>query len=359
MQLQVDNDALQEAIRIIMRLAPPTEASGNIVLHSTGKKVFLKSNGDNARIEINLPAGVEGKPRTFAVALAALRDATKGRGQLEIVYDKTMCKVRSGKYLCELPTTDAMEIEEAPDEKLSSIEIDADQAQWLKESIKTVSLRPTPLISLFMPLAVKLTKKGAFVACYDSNHMAFIRSKEITGDIDLRIPIDLFASLLDVFVQSKFVLETSASTLYVSNKLIKVAMSLPQEDENDLKMEEIIEGANGAREASGTTFQVEKADIQKFMDNARAVATKERSEIKIKAGDGKMKFEVVTTNGLIKAVIPCTCKKEVSMVIDFEFLDEAIRKGASTLDLKLVSSEFLMLKLAKANVVISLNDEEQ
>lgn len=358
MKLQLDNNSLQEAIRVITRLAPPTEATGNVVLRSNGKKVFLVSNSDTARCEVQVPAEVEGKPRTFAVGLNALRDATKGRDKLEIVYDKTLCKVRSGKYVCELPTTDAMEIEEPTDEKRESLEIDADQAQWLKEALRTVGLKPTPLISVFMPVAIKLTKKGAFVACYDSNHMAFTNSSEITGSMDLRIPIDIFSAVLETFALSKFTLETSPSNLYVSNKLVKVSMSLPQEDDNDLKMEEIIEMAKGARTADGKSFQVDKAELSKFLDNARAVATKERSEIKAVIEDKKMRLEVVTSNGTIKAVVPCDSKKNLSMMIDFEFLDEAVRKGAATLDLKLVSSEFLMLKLAKGHVVISLNEDK-
>lgn len=357
MQFLIENDAMQEALRIITRVAPPADGAGNITIRSTGKKVFFNSSNDTNRCEINVPADVSGKEKVFAVSMNALRDATKGRGKLEITYEKTLCKIKSGNYKSELPTVDAMEIDEGEDKKGESLKIDAEQAKWLRSALSAVSLKPTQLISAYMPLSIKLTKKGAFVSCYDPNHMAFINSNEITGDLEVRVPLDMFSGVLDVFDKSGFSIALSSSTLYVANKLVKVAMALPEVDDNDLKLEEVIDAAKSTKAAKGVEVVIDKTEILKFMDNARAVATKERSEIKIQFGDSKMKLEVSTSNGLVKTVIKSNVKKSVDVLVDFEYFDEAIRKSGPQVDMKLVESEFMAFKLAKGTVVVSLNQE--
>jgi hypothetical protein len=357
MYFKIENDAMQEALRIITRVAPPADGAGNITIRSTGKKVYFNSSNDTNRCEINVPADVSGKENVFAVSLNAMRDATKGRGTLEVAYEKTLCKIKSGNYKSELPTVDAMQIDEGEDKKGESLKVDAEQAKWLRSALSTVSLKPTQLIATYMPLSIKLTKKGAFVSCYDPNHMAFINSSEITGDLEVRVPLDMFSSVLDVFDKSGFSLALSPSSLYVSNKLVKVIMALPEVDENDLKLDEVLEAAKGSKAAKGIEINIDKAEILKFMDNARAVATKERSEIKIQFGDNKMRMEVSTSNGSVKTVLKSNVKKSVDVLIDFEYLDEAIRKSGPQVDMKLVDSEFIAFKLAKGTVVVSLNQE--
>jgi hypothetical protein len=43
--------------------------------------------------------------------------------------------------------------------------------------------------------------------------------------------------------------------------------------------------------------------------------------------------------------------------VDFDFFDEAVRKGADTLAIKLVDQAFLMIKGKEAYSVLALNQE--
>jgi hypothetical protein len=354
MQISTTNDALQEAIRIISRLAPPV--SGNVAVQSNGKRVHMVSNSETSSCSVTLPGDVEGKANVFAVAMQSLRDATKGRKDLKIAYDKTLCKITSGAYKCELPTVDAMQLEDDQDKKEKAIKIDAEQASWLRTTVSAVALKPTTLIATFMPLSVKLTNKGAFVACYDSNHMAFIHSNEITGSMEVKLPLDMFQAVLDAF-KGEFTIELSKSNLYVSNKLVKVALSLPQEEENELKLEEVISAVKDIKGSKGTEVEVKKEDIIAFMDNARAVATKERSEVSLTVADGKMSLAVQTSNGSTKALIKTTKSKKIKVMIDFEFLDEAIRKSGDVVQMKIVDDQFIAFHLKVGTVIVSLNQE--
>lgn len=356
MQFQLEQDAIAEALRVITRLAPPV--SGNITIQSDGKKLFMQSTSETSRCIVNLPAEVSGKAGTFAIALATFRDATKGRKVINGEYSKTLCKISSGAYKCELATVDAMDLEHDQEEKIGKpIKLTPEQAAWLKSAVATVSLKPTALLATFMPVSIKLTAKGAFVACYDTNHMAFINSSEITGDMEMKLPQDILSAVLDAFHKSAFKLETSKTSLYVSNQLVKVVLALPQEDENDLQLEEIIEGAKSTKAAKGSEIEVSKAAITAFLDNARAVATKERSEVKFSTDAGKIKMEVVTANGTTRGAMKASATKKMDMMIDFEFLDEAVRKAGESVVIKLVKDEFMAFKLKAGTIIVSLNQE--
>lgn len=352
MNFKIDASAIQEALRIVARLAP--SESGNVTLSSTGKKVFLHSSSETNRCSVNMPATVEGKPGTFALALNALRDATKGRKELDIEYSKTLCKIKSGSYRAELATVDALEIEALEEEKGTVIDFSAEQSSWLKQAVAAVALKPVALLATFMPLAIKLTEKGAFVCCYDADHLAFINSREVNGDAEIKLPLDTMIAVLDAFGASPFKMSLGKSSVSVANKLVKVTLSLPQEEEGELSVSDVLTTAKGAGKAEGQTIVLPKAEVLTFLDNSRSVATKERSELKIKVEDNKMRLEVVTVQGASRVGIK-TKARNCEFAIDFEFFDEAVRKAGDTVELKLVGDEFLAFNLKTSTVVLSLN----
>lgn len=354
MNFTTEAAAVQEALRVVGRLAPPD--SGNVTVVSNGKKIHIQSSSETARCSVNIPATVSGKPGQFALALNALRDATKGRKALDIEFSKAMCKIKSGAYRCELATVDTLDIEDSAEEKGDVIEFTSEQAQWIKSAVATVALKPTALLSTFMPIGVKLGKKGAFVACFDVNHMAFLNSSEMTGSMEFKLPLDTLVAVLDAFGATAFTLELGKASVKVGNKLVKVNLSLPQEEENELTLSDVAETAKATKEAKGQALVLPKEEVIAFLDNSRSVATKERSEIKVRVEDGKLKMEVSTVQGTARAIVK-TKSKNCEFAIDFEYLDEAIRKGADTIEMTLVKNEFLALNLKNSTIVLSLNQD--
>lgn len=354
MNFNTETAAIQEALRVVGRLAPPD--SGNVTIHGNGKKIFIQSSSETSRCSVNIPASVSGKPGSFAIALNALRDATKGRKELEVEFSKSMCKIKAGSYRCELATVDTLELEQGEEEKGTVIEFSSEQAQWIKSAVATVALKPTALLSTFMPLGLKLTKKGAFVACFDVNHMAFLNSNEMKGDMELKLPLETLVAVLDAFGATAFSLELGRASVRVGNKLVKVNLSLPQEEENELTLKDVIDTARAAKEAKGQTITVTKEEVLAFLDNSRSVATKERSEIKVKVKEGKLKLAVTTVQGSASAIMK-TKAKDCEFAIDFEYLDEAIRKGGETIEMTLVKEEFLSVHLKNSTIILSLNQE--
>lgn len=357
MQCTIDTDTIQEALRVVSKLAPPNEA-GNVTIQSTGSKVFMHSATDVNMCSVLMPAEVFGKAVTFAISMEALRNATKGRKSLSIAYDKTMLKIKSGAYMAELATVDPLNIEDSDESKMSKpTTLEPEQATWLKAAVAAVSLKPTIAVGAVMPVSVKLTSKGAFVTCYDRDHLSYVSSKEISGDMDITLPLDTFASILDTFYKSKFKIEVTNARINVASKLVKVSLARMQIASNELTVDQVISTVKAATEAKGYAVKAPKKDLLDFIDNAKAVTSKDRSELNIKAEDGKLKLEVAAVSGKTKAVVKAEVSKSFQTRLDYEQVEEAVRKSGDEVSFKMVKDAFAMFHMKDSTTIISVNQE--
>lgn len=354
MNIQIDSDAIHNALRVVSRLAPPV--SGSVTLEAAGDKLWMHSASDLSRARVLLPCEVKGKA-FFAVAIDQLGSATKGHKALECSYDKSMFKIKQGSYTAELATVDAIPLEESESEKGTTWKVSAEQAAWLKSAVASVAIKPTAAMVSNMPVVIKITKKAAFVACYDNFHMAFLNDKEVQGDLDLELPLETLQAVLDVVHVGSFKMHVSKSTLTISNTLLKVNLSLP-DSEGEVSGEAVIEKAREAIKIDGSEIVMGKEGLVAFLENARGVLGKERSEISVAAEGGKVKLLIQTTNGKAKISLKGnTPKKEVGFRIDYEFFDEAVRKCGDEVVMKIVDDAFVTFKVKNAWVIVSLNQQ--
>ncbi len=358
MKISVSASIIQEALRVVARCAPPT-LTGNVTLESNGKRLLLKSASDTARCVVLIPGSVSGEAM-FAIPIDALRDATKGREDLELTLEKSMLVVKGGRYQTKLSTVDAIATDdiEASDKDAATWKLNPDQAKWLKTAVAQVSLKSNVSIESFMPVSVKLSSKAAFVSCYDNNHMAFVSSKDIQGDLDVTLPLDTFNAVLDVFNELECQITVTKAALKVKNKVVNVTLSLPdQEGQEVIAIDSVIEKAKEAMKTEGKAIVVGRSEIQKFLENAKSVATKERSEISVTTEVGKLNLGVVTTSGSSKTTIKADVKAKLKFAVDYEFFSEAVAKGTEELNIKVVADAFLMISGKTSHNVMALNQE--
>ncbi len=351
MQATIDASIIGEAIRVALRLSPPiTEA---FILQAKKNRLHLISVGELSKCTILLPCEVEGTA-LFAVPTEALKDATAGRADVTLTYDKTMLKVKKGTYSTSLTTLDA--IEPDPDEKIEGDhwKISADQLKWLKGAVTGVSLRATQNLTTFMPVSLKLGSKSAFVSCYDANHMAFTSSKEVTGKMSLTLPLDLLTAVLDTFTAVECEMTVSKSAVKVRNQIIDVVLSLPDVEDEVLAVEDVMEKAKEARTAEVKTTEVAKKEVVAFLINAKSVATRERSEIDVTVEPGAVVFQVKTTNGTSRIKLKAATKDQQTFKIDYEYFDEAVRRSADLVTFKIVEN-FAVFKTPACYSLIALN----
>jgi hypothetical protein len=359
MRISVESEIIQEALRVALRLAPPM--TGNVILESSGSRLVLKSASDVARCTVVIPGDVQGEA-LFAIPPESLRDATKGHKELELSLEKGMLHVTSGRYNSRLATVDAIRSDEDQadgKDKGQVWKLTPEQATWLKGAVQYVTLKSTVAVDSFMPISVKITDKAGFVACYDKNHMSFVNSKEIQGDLNVTLPLETLNAVLDVFNKVSCTMTVTKSRLRVKNKLVDVQLALPHDDNQEIiEFDEVISQAKEAIGAKGKSIEVARADVQNFLDNARSVATKEHMEIAASAEPGKFKLGVTTTNGASKITLKANTRASMSFAVNFEFFYEAVAKAADQLVIKLVDDAFLMTSGKIGYHVMALNQDQ-
>lgn len=349
MRIETELDQLMFAIDTIARTAPPP--SGNITFLVANGKLNLTSVSDLSRCTTIVPCeSVEGEAE-FAVPMMAIRDAIKGRKKISLKMANSVLSVKSGNYQADLAILDSIPSDNPDEEAISKWKVDQDQRDWLKQSIKDVALKPTAILSSWIPVGVCIDSKGAFVACYDEQHMSWVKTKKVTGDINCVLPLDTIQSIIEVF-RSGFLLVQGKSSIRIKDKLTSVVLSIPStEDVPALDM--VKEKVTEASKMKSDDITISKNHVTDFMYNAKAVLTKERAELVVKADGKKCSLLIQTVNGKVENTIKCT--GNASFKVDLEYFQELIGKAPEEVVIGVVADSFLSIKLNNSHALVALN----
>ena len=348
MNITLELEAIQNAIDVVTKVAPP--ASGNITLSAQKGRLTILSVADISLCKVVVPSTVEGEAE-LAIPLQALKDAVKGRQKIVLDYSNATLTVKSGAYKAELTTVDVIPLDEQNQEDLKEWKLSGEQATWLKSTLKNVNLKPTAILSSWMPAGIKLTSNGAFVACYDTQHMSWATSKEVSGEFECVLPIETMLKIVDVFHKSNFVILQSKSKVIVKNKLITVHLSLPSTDDLP-SLDDVQNKIKEAAKMDGSVFKVSKDAVLVFLDNAKSVLGKERAEVLVSYDKG-VELNVKTSQGQVRNKLRGS--GEGSFKIDFEYLQELVAKAGDELAMKVVEDAFLSVKLPTSTLIVALN----
>jgi hypothetical protein len=348
MKISLDHSDLQQAVEVITKTAPPT--SGNITVSSAGGRIVLISAADLSRCQVTVPGEVD-KDGEFALPLQSLKDAVKGREKLELHYTNSVLNVTAGKYKAELATVDVVALDTMNAEETTEWKMTATQADWLHQTIKKVALKPTSILSSWIPVGVTLTAQGAFVCCYDTQHMSWVSAKDVTGDFECVLPLNILGPVVEVFHKTNFVVRQSKSSVTVKNKLATVTLSVPSMDDLP-SLADVRAKVLEAGKTKGETFTLKKPDVLAFLDNARAVIGKERAELECKA-EKSIVFSVKTTQGNVKAALPGSGKG--AWKVDMEFFLELMGKADADIEMNVVEGAFLSVKAKSVSAIVALN----
>lgn len=359
MHILAETSAIQYALDVITKTAPPLE--GEVTFRSKKGRLTVQSVADLSRATVLVPCEVTGDGE-FAILIQSLKDATKGRAKLDMNYVEGTLTVKSGGYKAELATMDVIPPDEPPSDEVKTWNLTGEQATWLKEALKAVTLKPTSILSSWMPVGIKLSDKGGFVCCYDNMHMSWISSKKLVGDFEAVLPLDTAKAVIDVFHQTDFTIQQGKSFIKVKNKVASVILAVPNND--DIRtLAEVRSKIKQAMQVSATTFSLGQKDLLTFIDNARAVIGKERAEIQVTSGKGKtgnalelmVKTGQGTVRGLVKGGAGAGVKGEKGFRVDLEYVQELMGRAGLNVELNVVDEAFLSLKLEGAQAIVALN----
>lgn len=349
---------LQKQLQVITKLVPP--ASGNIAMQFTKGNLYLYAMNDLASCKSLVPCeSCEGE-LSFGVTFDALKTILVGHETIKFSYSNTMLVCTSNNYRADLATVDAVEIEAFKNRELvkgeaKTLSIDAETGKWLKEACGEVRLKVVEALSPYMPCLVHLDSKGAFVSCYDNHHLSFIKTSKVKGDLDFTMPCDTLYDVLSAFQGSSFKMELLPQQLTIKSKLMAIALSQPASD-TYLEMSTLTGLINQAKEADKQAITVDRHLLQRFLGASKAVATKERLELKFKTQGKNLHLQVRTITGNVNQVLPM--EKAVSIKefsLDYSYFEEAIGKDDSEkVTIAVIEGRFIVVGFGNGYTIISL-----
>lgn len=357
MRVKTDASILLNQLTIISKLVNPT--SGNVSLQVKDSNLYLFSVNDMATFQSVVPSDIVEGEASFGVSIEGLKTLLRKRSKVELQYINTMLVVSEKGYRAQLATVDPVEQQALAERNVDKLKgkkwkLSADQSKWLNTSVNEVNLKVVEALSPFMPITVKITDKGAFIACYDNNHMSFIRSKEMTGDLDVTMPASTFAPVLEAFAGSNLMMEVCESALVLKNKVLKISMSLPNVD-TYIPVTELLKLANQSLASDHQLLTLNRETLIDFMDSCKAVATKERSELKVKASGKKVVLTVGTIAGNINQNLSLAKAINLEFSLDFSYFQEAVTKSiGEELEIRVIKDSSLIVGAKNGYSIISL-----
>jgi hypothetical protein len=335
---------LAKALDTAQKLAAPV--SGAITFIFDGKRLSLNSVSDLSQCKIKIPTeSVEGDATEFAIPLSVIKDAVKGHDRVKISLANATLSIKGKGYTANLATVDVIPMDEMENIEFKEWTLNGDTSAWLCNAVRAVTLRPTTLLSSWIPVGIKVTPKSAFVACYDNQRISWTSSKEITGEFECVAPADTISSILDVFREQSIRVETGRGRLRVTSKTVTVSTMMPVEDDLP-KLEDVMEKVKAAAKEAGDTKLVPKLILAKFFDNARSVLGKERAEI-VATEEG---MSVQSSTGKVTSKIEAGVFK-----IDYEFFVEAVGKAPVDVMLRVVGDSFLSIGTDLGSIIVAQN----
>lgn len=320
-EFTIDSNDWHNAIQAINKLATPFNGTINI---SIGQKVLIESRAELAAIKINLPVkSINGEAR-LGIMLENLRLATASKkGLMTFYYEDTQLKIECGNYSSAINTTDYVPYDDIEKQEIEYNELNEEACKFLIKAVRQVILKPN-LTTPIMPVLVRLGRKSSLVCCYALDHLAFIKNAfTVSKPLELSMPIELLLNILTVFDSCK--IAYNESVVMCESAWAKVFVSLPATDAY-IESKTLLERLQMfMKQSDGSEIELDKKEMVDFFGNAKAVASKERSELIFDCQQKLTTLTRSTSIGRTRLELP-RASKECQYKLDGEYFAEAVNQ---------------------------------
>lgn len=365
MIISIDTELLETAIGTVVKVAGLS--SENSIAHFKLVDSMLQVSATNkgTGVAINVPCKVKEKSKysAFAVSPSSLLSAITKRKSINLEISISTVKVTSDKYRADLVTTTSepeiilpKDIKEGDETtKLPSVLV-----EFIRENLSQVELKPILETYSYMPVAVQVTDKGAFLACYDNWHMAFVTNKKVTGKIKFCLPISSLTLLAKEFRGKTYKMLVTESTLYAFNDSFELALTLPQQDvQNVIPPDEAYNLAMQIRKEKGIDIVLAAEDVLAISSNIDAVY-KKGEHIDFDVDKTQCKVTLKSTYGRVSSIVRCKTQKPVSFRAGFGFFKDVLTKvSGSKVEMTVVPDRMLFFTKNNRTYMLALIDREE
>ncbi len=331
MAISFDTDQLVTSVRTLQKVAA---SGGNVLAHFkvvNSDTVQLSAINKGIGISLNVSArvGKEDKNKTFSVEPGALLALISGRKDVSLLINSSTVLVKASGYEAELVTS-TVEIEDILPSDLKTSDktkVGQDVVEFIAQSLPGLELKPMLNIDSFMPVAVRVTAKGAKMICYDNWHLAYTSNSKVTGELDLVVPYSALSLLTKEFGGMSFYMIATESSLYAYNKVFQLALTLPhQENQNKISPDDAFALVAKLKSSETVSLDLSSEDLRAVALNIEAIFKKgEYVDFDVDKASG-CTVTLKSTHGKVQSTLRCKPTKSVAFRTGFAFLKDALSK---------------------------------
>lgn len=354
-KIRVDSELLNSALKSMMRLAQPEIVN----LMFKDDHLILKGAGPSSacKLKLQLEDSVD-QTTEITVSISLLSSVIEKCKSLELEIAGTVLNVKSKGYTAEVLGTEDQSISIIPKEVLSGDSGFVLGRKFMNELLKVLpKLELKPLLSTYseVPIGIKATSKGTFVACFDFAQSATVFIKEATGDFEFILPsISQFNVMAKELSNQKYKLVITDTTMYAWNDIFQVSLSLPQQEGEQLALSDIVDLVKHLETEKFKNLVFKTQTIKDFLGRSRSIYDKD-SVFTVKAEGDKAKIELKATVGntsLITKLGKPIDKTEFQC--DLNFFQALVMKSTSdNISLK-ITPQLMKLKDGPVSYLMSL-----
>jgi hypothetical protein len=356
MKIKVDADILSESIKTMQKLVQVQTVSFEV------KKglFYVTGTGNGNSCMLNVPCTVEDKKgaASFSIdALVFLQSVAK-RKDVELSISETAVTVRSKSYEAELLVHQFEPLEVVPKEikEESGLKLKNKFLTKLRDVLPRVELKPLLAVVDNVPIGIKATSEGTFVACFDSFQTAFFHDAELTGKLELTLPSNIFTMIAREIKDQDYQMSISDTAIYAFNDMFELAIARPQEEGDKITLDQVIGLYQDLkkRKKDFTNIKIKTEGIRSLIANGKGIYEKD-STFTFKASGNKCQLLLKSSFGHVKGQVMLDEKveKDIEFTCDFNFFATLLDKAPATLDLR-VSKEIILFNNKPITYLLSL-----
>lgn len=356
----LDNELLNNALTTVKA----TLGQPGVIHFDLEGKSILKVSGSHkgTGVALYIPCKASKSEGAFSIDHTNFTAALTGRKEIEIEIGGNTINLKGKRYKAELVTVTA-EREKVIPKKIregeEGLKLSPELIEFIRSNISEIELHPILKTSSFMPIAVRSTKKGTIMACYDDWHMAFVISKKVTGKVAFSLPISSLSLLIKEFRGKSYKIHLTDATLYAFNDSFELALPLPQqESQNVIPPDDAFESAFKIRKQTGIKIVLSTDDMQSLAPNMEAVY-KQGEHVDFKVEKSLCKIILKSTHGKVVSAVRCKSPKEINFTTGFGFLKDILTKmPKKKIELTLVPQRMIFFSKGNRTFMLGLYEKE-
>ena len=363
MALNFDTDQLTQAVKTVQKVV---SASGNTLAHfkvinSDTVKVSAFNKGTGVGVNVPCRVGKEDRDKTFSVEPKALLDLLANRKDISLTINASTISIQAKSYQADLLTS-SVEIDEVLPEDIKSKEktkLSQDAISFISQSLLGLDLKPMLNVETFIPVAIRLTPKGAKAICYDNWHLAYTSDTKVTGELDVVLPYSILGLISREFGGSSFNMVITESSLFAYNKVYELALALPQQDsQNKIDPTAAFDLVTHMRKAEVVSLDLSTDDLKAVAVNMEAIFKKGEYVEFVSEGKATCNVTLKSNTGRVSSGVRCKASKPIKFRTGFAFLKDAIAKlPERQVTFNIIPEKMLFFKKGDFTYMLALSDE--